>query len=116
MKRSTSGRGILHWLKTAYTQEEDELTGFLGPIHIWQGMEDRIVPPSMTDFIARILPESIVHKLPYDGHFTYFYFCDECHRQVFVALFGIPKGPLAISAEPDLSHSYGESCGESRRR
>ncbi|CAM8964069.1 hypothetical protein QQ045_005679 [Rhodiola kirilowii] len=103
MKKKHQWKGILHWLKTAYTQEEDELTGFLGPIHIWQGMEDRIVPPSMTDFIARILPESIVHKLPYDGHFTYFYFCDECHRQVFVALFGIPKGPLAISAEPDLA-------------
>uniref|UniRef100_A0A7N0TAS4 AB hydrolase-1 domain-containing protein n=1 Tax=Kalanchoe fedtschenkoi TaxID=63787 RepID=A0A7N0TAS4_KALFE len=97
MRKKQHWKGILHWLKSAYRQEEDELTGFLGPIHIWQGMEDRIVPPSMTDFTARTLPEAIVHKLPYDGHFTFFYFCDECHKQAFIALFGIPKGPLGIS-------------------
>uniref|UniRef100_A0A7N0UKS9 AB hydrolase-1 domain-containing protein n=1 Tax=Kalanchoe fedtschenkoi TaxID=63787 RepID=A0A7N0UKS9_KALFE len=105
MQKKQHWKGIIHWLKSAYCQEEDELTGFLGPIHIWQGMEDRIVPPSMTEFVARTLPEVIVHKLPCDGHFTYFYFCDKCHRQAFITLFGIPKGPLdtSTSKEADLS-------------
>lgn len=57
-------------------------------------MDDRIVPPSMTDFVHRIIPGAAVHKLPYEGHFTYVYFCDECHRQIFTTIFGIPQGPL----------------------
>lgn len=29
-------KGIIHWLKSIYSQAEEEVTGFLGPIHIWQ--------------------------------------------------------------------------------
>lgn len=29
-------KGILLWLKSKYNQAEEELTGFLGPMHIWQ--------------------------------------------------------------------------------
>ncbi|CAK9185960.1 unnamed protein product, partial [Ilex paraguariensis] len=79
-------KGILPWLKLVYSQAECELTGFLGPIHIWQGMDDQVVPPSMTDYVARVLPNAIVHKLPDEGHFSYFFFCDECHRQIFSTL------------------------------
>lgn len=57
-------------------------------------MDDRVVPPSMTDFVHRVLPGVAVHKLPYEGHFTYIYFCHECHRQIFTTLFGTPQGPL----------------------
>lgn len=62
-------------------------------------MDDKVVPPSMTDFVHRVLPGAAVHKLPYEGHFTYIYFCDECHRQIFTTLFGTPQGPLSISLE-----------------
>lgn len=62
-----------------------------------QGMDDRVVPPSMTDFVHRLLPGAAVHKLPYQGHYTYFCFCDECHRQIFTTLFGAPQGPLPLS-------------------
>lgn len=62
-------------------------------------MDDRVVPPSMTDFVHRVLPGAAVHKLPYEGHFTYLYFCDECHRQIFTTLFGIPQGPLDVIEE-----------------
>lgn len=64
-----------------------------------QGMDDRVVPPSMTDFVHRVLPGAAMHKLPYEGHFTYFYFCDECHRQIFTTLFGTPQGPLNVTVE-----------------
>ena len=57
-------------------------------------MDDKVIPPSMTDFVHRVLSGAAVHKLPYEGHFTYFYFCDECHRQIFTTLFGTPQGPL----------------------
>lgn len=68
-----------------------------------QGMDDRVVPPSVTDFVHRVLPGAAVHKLPYEGHFTYFYFCDECHRQIFTTLFGTPQGPLNNIVELDQS-------------
>lgn len=60
-----------------------------------QGAEDGVVPPSMGDFVQRDLPNAILHKLPYEGHFSYFYLCNECHRQVFTTVFGNPQGPLA---------------------
>ncbi|KAG4974110.1 hypothetical protein JHK87_030931 [Glycine soja] len=99
-KRSSN---LLSWLKSMFTETE-EYMGFLGPIHIWQGMDDKVVPPSMTDFVHRVLPGAAVHKLPYEGHFTYIYFCHECHRQIFTTLFGTPQGPLSISIEVDQAN------------
>ncbi|GMP89056.1 hypothetical protein CsSME_00040786 [Camellia sinensis var. sinensis] len=64
-----------------------------------QGMDDKVVPPSMTDFVQRVLPGAMVHKLLHDGHFTYFYFCDECHKQILTTLFGNPQGPLAVEVD-----------------
>ncbi|XP_022943525.1 uncharacterized protein LOC111448274 [Cucurbita moschata] len=87
-------KSVIHWLKSLLGDVQDDFTGFLGPIHIWQGMDDMVVPPSMTDYVHRILPGAAVHKLPYEGHFTYIYFCDECHRQIFTTLFGTPQGQL----------------------
>ncbi|GMP49730.1 hypothetical protein CsSME_00016613 [Camellia sinensis var. sinensis] len=101
IQKKRRGKGITLWLKSMYSQAEEELTGFLGPIHIWQGMNDRVVPPSMTDFVQRLLPGAMVHKLLYDGHFTYYYFCDECHRQIFTTIFGNPQGPLAAKVDSE---------------
>ncbi|XAR60473.1 hypothetical protein NMG60_11033872 [Bertholletia excelsa] len=97
IQKKRFGKGIILWLKSLYSQDEEQLTGFLGPIHIWQGVDDKVVPPYMADFVERVLPGTMVHKLLYEGHFTYFYFCDECHKQIFTTLFGKPQGPLAIA-------------------
>lgn len=64
-----------------------------------QGLDDRVVPPSMTEYIGRVLPEAVIHKLPNEGHFSYFFFCDECHRQIFSTLFGTPQGPFERQEE-----------------
>ncbi|KAK7262360.1 hypothetical protein RJT34_29929 [Clitoria ternatea] len=100
LQKRKKSSDVLNWLKSMFTENE-EYTGFLGPIHIWQGMDDKVVPPTMTDFVHRVLPGAAVHKLPYEGHFTYIYFCHECHRQIFTTLFGTPQGPLSISLEVD---------------
>ncbi|OMO73490.1 hypothetical protein COLO4_27074 [Corchorus olitorius] len=92
--RKCHKNGIFPWLKSLYSQAECELAGFLGPIHIWQGVDDQAVPPAMMDHISRVLPAAIIHKIPNEGHFSCFYFCDECHRQIFSTLFGSPQGPL----------------------
>ncbi|RDY09340.1 hypothetical protein CR513_06293, partial [Mucuna pruriens] len=100
LQKRKQSSNLLSWLKSMFT-ETQEYMGFLGPIHIWQGMDDKVVPPSMTDFVHRVLPGAAVHKLPYEGHFTYIYFCHECHRQIFTTIFGTPQGPLSISIEVD---------------
>ncbi|KAM7531768.1 hypothetical protein LguiB_035178 [Lonicera macranthoides] len=92
--KKCTGKGIFPWLKFLYNQAECELTGFVGPIHIWQGMDDVVVPPSMTDYVARVLPSAVVHKLPDEGHLSYLFFCEKCHRQIFSTLFGNSQGPL----------------------
>ncbi|KAL5208967.1 hypothetical protein ABZP36_004590 [Zizania latifolia] len=85
---------LFELIKSLFSQAEREWVGFLGPIHIWQGMDDRMVPPSVTEYIRRVVPGATVHKLLDEGHFSYFCFCDECHRQIFSTLFGIPQGPI----------------------
>ncbi|XP_061955452.1 uncharacterized protein LOC133677413 [Populus nigra] len=101
VQRKCLRNGILLWLRSMYSQEECEWAGFLGPIHIWQGMDDQAVPSSMTDYITRVLPRAILHKLPNEGHFSYYFFCEECHRQIFSTLFGDALGPLNKMAEID---------------
>lgn len=36
VQKKCTGKGIFPWLKFLYNQAESELTGFVGPIHIWQ--------------------------------------------------------------------------------
>lgn len=36
LRKKLKRKGILHWLRMKYGQAEDELTGFVGPTHIWQ--------------------------------------------------------------------------------
>ncbi|KAJ4980048.1 hypothetical protein NE237_010828 [Protea cynaroides] len=102
VQKKHKGKGILNWIKSMYSQPEMELIGFLNPIHIWQGMDDRVVPPSMTDYVHRVLPGATIHKLSGEGHFSYFCFCDECHRQIFSTLFGAPQGPFSVNVKANL--------------
>lgn len=80
-----------------------------------QGMEDSVVPPAMTDYVARVLPNAIVHKLQNHGHFSYFYFCDECHREIMSTLFGEPQGPVEIDyQDPIKEDDYDDDDGQSQ--
>ncbi|XP_073310329.1 uncharacterized protein [Primulina huaijiensis] len=102
-QRKCQRKGLLPWLQFMYGLPECELTGFPGPIHIWQGMDDMVVPPSITDYIARVLPNASVHRLPEEGHFSYFVLCDYCHREILSTLFGIPQGPLDIEDKAPIN-------------
>ncbi|CAI9105206.1 OLC1v1004079C1 [Oldenlandia corymbosa var. corymbosa] len=108
VRKKNKGKGFLVWLKSMFRQDEELLNGFVGPIHVWQGMDDRVVPPSMSDFVQRVLPDAMVHKLLYEGHFTYFCFCGECHRQIFSTVYGAPQGPLA----PTVDHITAKGIAE----
>ncbi|KAK3027344.1 hypothetical protein RJ639_041585 [Escallonia herrerae] len=52
LQKKLQKKGIIFWFKSLYNQAEEDLTGFLGPIHIWQGINDRVGPPVMSDFVA----------------------------------------------------------------
>lgn len=75
-------------------------------------MDDQVVPPSTSDFLQRVLPDAMVHKLPYEGHFTYFYFCDECHREMLSTALGTPQGPLASIVEQKSVEEVDEGIEE----
>ncbi|KZV35085.1 hypothetical protein F511_04390 [Dorcoceras hygrometricum] len=104
-QRKCPRKSLLPWLQFMYGLPECEMTGFLGQIHIWQGMDDMVVPPSIADYIARVLPNASVHRLPEEGHFSYFVLCDECHREILSTLFGFPRGPLDTT---DRNHDVQE--------
>lgn len=36
VQRKCQNKGFVDWLKSIYNQAECKLTGYLGPIHIWQ--------------------------------------------------------------------------------
>ncbi|CAN1274863.1 hypothetical protein LINPERPRIM_LOCUS15540 [Linum perenne] len=103
VRRVCQKKSLLLRIRSMFREEECELAGFLRPIHIWQGMDDRVVPPSVAEYISRILPRATLHKLPNEGHFSYFFFCEECHRRILSSVFGEALGPLDENVEADES-------------
>eukprot|EP00252_Welwitschia_mirabilis_P001051 TRINITY_DN11019_c0_g1_i1.p1 TRINITY_DN11019_c0_g1~~TRINITY_DN11019_c0_g1_i1.p1 ORF type:complete len:540 (+),score=95.47 TRINITY_DN11019_c0_g1_i1:73-1692(+) len=83
--------GFTSWFNNLFTPSEEEWEGFRGPIHIWQGTDDRIVPYHFNSYAKRAIPGIILHKLNGEGHFSYFFFCDKCHREILLDLFGNPE-------------------------
>ncbi|KAJ3682814.1 hypothetical protein LUZ60_013041 [Juncus effusus] len=113
-KQKEGKGGFFAWVKSLFSPVEKEWAGFLGPIHVWQGMDDNVVPPSMTEYVRRVVPGATVNRLIGEGHFSYFCFCDECHRQIFSTLFGIPQGSLVKSQENELGEEVGIELREDR--
>lgn len=103
--RKKQMKGFKSWFHSLFNEVHEEWEGFLGPIHIWQGMDDRIVPYPFNDYAKRMVPGAILHKLIGEGHFSYFYFCDECHREIFITLFGIPRGTLSVNPDPETANN-----------
>lgn len=101
VEKKCKERGLFDWFKFKASDVECELVGFLEPIHIWQGMEDLVVPSVMSDYVARVLPSAVLHKVENEGHFSYFYLCDECHKMILSTLFGEPQGPVKSIVEEE---------------
>eukprot|EP00850_Spirogloea_muscicola_P008890 SM000048S16602 [mRNA] locus=s48:593246:596268:- [translate_table: standard] len=77
-----------------------ELRTFTGPVHVWQGTDDRDVPFSLNEAAVKILPTAVLHALPREGHFSWFCFNDSGHREVLQTLLGPPQGPAVGEASP----------------
>jgi hypothetical protein len=57
-----------------------------------QGTEDNIAPLVMSKYADRLLPQVELHELEGEGHYSWFFNCDQCHRELFKTLFGEVEG------------------------
>lgn len=57
-----------------------------------QGTDDEIAPLVMSTYAKRILPQVELHELEGEGHYSWFFNCDQCHRELFKTLFGEVAG------------------------
>jgi len=46
----------------------------------------------MSEYAKRLLPQVELHKLEGEGHYSWFFNCDSCHRELFKTLFGEVEG------------------------
>lgn len=53
-----------------------------------------------------------MHKLLYEGHYTYIYFSNECHKHIFDTFFGSPLGPLTPEVDQSPMKEYNEDMEE----
>ncbi|BFI30615.1 hypothetical protein MPTK2_3g13910 [Marchantia polymorpha subsp. ruderalis] len=89
-----------------------------GPIHIWQGTDDQLVPVTINNVAKRLVEQNDLldleaksspvklHYLPGEGHFSWFWFCDECHRRIFQTLFRPDATVKAEDATPFSSKGF----------
>lgn len=69
---------------------------------LWlQGTEDKIAPLVMSEYVKRLLPQVELHRLEGEGHFSWFFNCPRCHRELFKTLFGEVEG-LEELDEPEV--------------
>ncbi|KAJ7551912.1 hypothetical protein O6H91_06G034400 [Diphasiastrum complanatum] len=86
------GSGMANDLKLCSSywgfEVEEVAAVFKGPIHIWQGDDDSLIPLSMQQWIQRRIPNIVnLHVLPGEGHLSWFCFNPKGHRRVLVTLF-----------------------------
>jgi hypothetical protein len=46
----------------------------------------------MSKYADRLLPQVELHELEGEGHYSWFFNCDQCHRELFKTLFGEVEG------------------------
>ncbi|KAH7281295.1 hypothetical protein KP509_36G039700 [Ceratopteris richardii] len=103
LRKRLPNSGVLSHIRSIWKKEEKGWEGFSAPIHIWQGTEDQIVPSGINEFAVRMVPQAMLHRLEGEGHFSYFWFCDKCHRNIFLTLFNEPEGVKVSTANLPLS-------------
>lgn len=77
----------------------DIAEGYKGPIHIWQGTDDWLVPLGLQQWVANQVPQTVtLHELLGEGHLSWFCHKPEHHRQVLSVLF--PTAEESTAQEP----------------
>lgn len=80
----------LHIVSSHWGFELDEIAEvYNGPIHIWQGDDDNLIPIQMQRYVKCQLPKVVqLRELKGEGHLSWFCFNQEAHRETLSALFG----------------------------
>ncbi|KAL2634558.1 hypothetical protein R1flu_006037 [Riccia fluitans] len=109
---------IFHQMVASFLGGEKKPNIFDGPIHIWQGTDDQMVPVTINNVAKRLVEQNRLldlteksspvklHYLPGEGHFSWFWFCDECHRRIFQTLFRPNETPEAEEGLPFSSKGF----------
>ena len=65
------------------------------------------MPLAYSQYAKRMLPQVQLHILEGHGHFSWFCYCDSCHRELFKTLFGEVPGldELDKAPEPEVLSS-----------
>jgi pimeloyl-ACP methyl ester carboxylesterase len=56
---------------TVYEAWPFDVATITRPVHIWQGMEDRLVSPEVNQILAERIPGAVWHPFPDEGHFVF---------------------------------------------
>ncbi|BBN03367.1 hypothetical protein MPTK1_2g22980 [Marchantia polymorpha subsp. ruderalis] len=77
-------------LKSDWGFEPEDVAGvYKGPFHIWQGVEDNLIPVGLQRWVKSVVPELVdLYEVPNEGHLSWFCFNSKAHHKVFEALFG----------------------------
>lgn len=84
-----------------------------------QGTDDKIAPVVMSEYVKRLLPQVELHKLEGEGHYSWFFNCDKCHRELFKTLFGDVEGLEELDIKTEVvpeepPHALKEPIGEKK--
>jgi pimeloyl-ACP methyl ester carboxylesterase len=53
-----------------YRQWAFDVTAIERPVHLWQGLDDRLVPASINETVAERMPGAVWHPVAEAGHFV----------------------------------------------
>jgi len=62
--------GLVHDAELLYRSWAFDVTAINRPVHMWQGMDDRLVPASINKTVADRMPGAIWHPVEGAGHFV----------------------------------------------
>ncbi|GBG73019.1 hypothetical protein CBR_g12738 [Chara braunii] len=71
-------------------------------LHVWHGTDDLLVPLAFSLHLKRMIPRLHLHLLSDHGHFSWFCYCDDCHREVLDSIFGKDTVTAAAHSGGDL--------------
>ncbi|MGE0578595.1 alpha/beta fold hydrolase [Reyranella sp.] len=90
--------GLVRDAELLYRHWPFDVTAIERPVHLWQGMDDRLVPPVINKTVAERMPGAVWHPVEGAGHFVAI---DSVDEWLGVAAAELGARPATPSALPD---------------
>lgn len=75
---------------------------FTGKIHVWVGSEDRLAPPALARYAARVVPAVEVHEVPGAGHY-FVYGSESLPEKILSDLLGLADAQEIAAKEAEAA-------------